>query len=84
MVVGLSPRLLFVFCGLFSNHLALDRPDIAKMSGAQILRNINHFIGGHNFFQTKRTFMLNEGEKMPFRKIVILLKLLLCETGKIP
>ena len=28
--------------------------------------------------------MLNEGEKMPFHKIVILVKLLLCKTGKIP
>ena len=27
--------------------------------------------------------MLNEGEKMPFHKIVILVKLLLCKTGKI-
>ena len=37
---------------------------------------------GHNFFQTKRTYLLNEGEKTPFRKVVILVKLLLCETGK--
>ena len=26
---------------------------VYKMRGAQILSNINHFIGGHNFFQTK-------------------------------
>ena len=85
ILLGLSPRLLFFFLMVFfSNHLALDRPDIAKIRGAQILRNINHFIGGYNFFQTKRTYMLNEGEKMPFHKIVILVKLLLCKTGKIP
>ena len=52
---------------------------VNKMTGAQIVRNINHFIGGHNLFQTKRTYLLNKGEKTPFRKIVILAKLLLCE-----
>ena len=51
------------------------------MRGAQPLRNINHFIGGHNLFQTKRTYLLNKGEKTPFRKIVILAKLLLCEMS---
>ena len=49
-----------------------------KMRSHQTLRNINHFIGGHNLFQTKRTYLLNIGEKMPFRKIAILAKLLLC------
>ena len=34
-----------------------------KMRGAQTLRNINHVIGGHNLFQTKRTYLLNKGEK---------------------
>ena len=42
---------------------------------------MNHFIGGHNLFQTKRTYLLNKGEKTPFRKIVILAKLLLCEKS---
>ena len=45
------------------------------------LRNINHFIGGHNLLQTKRTYLLNKGEKTTFRKIVILAKLLLCEMS---
>ena len=40
-----------------------------KMRSHQTLRNINHFIGGHNLFQTKRTYLLNKGEKTPFRKI---------------
>ena len=52
-----------------------------KMRSHQTLRNINHFIGGHNLFQTKRTYLLNIGEKMPFRKIAILEKLLLCEMS---
>ena len=52
-----------------------------KMRSHQTLRNINHFIGGHNLFQTKRTYLLNIGEKTPFRKIVILAKLLLCEMS---
>ena len=51
------------------------------MRSHQTLRNINHFIGGHNLFQTKRTYLLNKGEKTPFRKIVILEKLLLCEIS---
>ena len=57
---------------------------VNKMRSHQALRNINHFIGGHNLsnlFQTKRTYLLNKGEKMPFRKIVILAKLLLCERS---
>ena len=54
---------------------------VSKMRGAQTLRNINHFIGRHNLFQTKRTYLLNKGEKTPFRKIVILAKLLLCERS---
>ena len=54
---------------------------VSKMRGAQTLRNINHFIGGHNLFQTKRTYLLNKGEKTPFRKVVILEKLLLCEMS---
>ena len=89
MLLSLSPRLLrptytsrayprvfaffFFLDGLFSNCLALDRPYIAKMRGAQI----HHFIGGGNFFLTKRAYLLNEGEKTSFRKIVILAKLLL-------
>ena len=52
---------------------------VNKMRGAQTLQNINHFIGGHNLFQTKRTYLLNKGEKTPFCKMVILVKLLLCE-----
>ena len=47
------------------------------MTGAQIVRNIHHFIGGHNLFKTERTYLLNKGEKTLFRKIVILVKLLL-------
>ena len=54
---------------------------VNKMRSHQALRNINHFIGGHNLFQTKRTYLLNKGEKTPFRKIVILEKLLLCEMS---
>ena len=34
-----------------------------KMRSHQTLRNINHFIGGRNLFQTKRTYLLNIGEK---------------------
>ena len=52
-----------------------------KMRSHQTLRNINHFIGGHNLFQMKRTYLLSIGEKTPFRKIVILEKLLLCEIS---
>ena len=48
---------------------------VSKMRGAQTLPNINHFIGGHNLFQTKRTYVLNKGEKTPFRKIVIRTKI---------
>ena len=44
-------------------------------------KNIDHFIGGHILFWTKRTHLRNKGEKTPFRKIVILAKLLLCETS---
>ena len=54
---------------------------VNKMRSHQALRNINHFIGGHNLFQTKRTYLLNKGEKTPFRKVVILEKLLLCEMS---
>ena len=52
---------------------------VNKMRSAQALQNIYHVIGGHNLFQTKRTYLLNKGEKKEFRKIVILAKLLLCE-----
>ena len=54
---------------------------VNNMRSHQALRNINHFIGGHNLFQTKRTYLLNKGEKSPFRKIVILAKLRLCERS---
>ena len=54
---------------------------VSKMRDAQTLPYINHFIGGHNLFQTKRTYVPNKGEKTPFRKIVILAKLLLCEMS---
>ena len=57
---------------------------VNKMRSNQTLRNMNHFIGGHNLFQAKRTYLLNQSEKRPFRKIVIVLKLLLCEKGKNP
>ena len=52
-----------------------------KMRGAQTLWNINHFIGGYNLFRTTGTYLLNKGKKTPFRKIVILEKLLLCEMS---
>ena len=52
-----------------------------KMRGAQTLWNINHFIGGYNLFRTGGTYLLNKGKKTPFRKIVILEKLLLCEMS---
>ena len=51
-----------------------------KMTGAQTLQNINQFIGGYNLFRT-RIYLLNKDEKTPFRKIVIPLKLLLCEIS---
>ena len=54
---------------------------VSKMRGAQTRRNINHFIGGQNLFRTKRTYLLNKGEKTPFRKIVILENLLFCEMS---
>ena len=54
---------------------------VNNMRSHQALRNINHFIGGHNLFQTKRTYLLNKGEKSPFRKIVVLAKLRLCERS---
>ena len=59
----------------------INSSTVNKMRSHQTLRNINHFIGGHNLFQTKRTYLLNKGEKTPFRKIVILAKLLLCEMS---
>ena len=36
---------------------------VKKMRGAQTLRNINQFIGGYNFFRSRRTYLLNIGEK---------------------
>ena len=39
------------------------------------------FFFNNNLFPTKRTYLLNEGEKTPFDKIVILAKLLLCEMS---
>ena len=36
---------------------------VNNMRSHQTLRNINHFIGGHNLFQTKRTYLLNKAEK---------------------
>ena len=36
---------------------------VSKMRGAQTIPNINHLIGGHNLFQSKRTYLLNKGEK---------------------
>ena len=54
---------------------------VKKIRGDQTLRNIDHFIGGHILFRTKRTYLLNKSEKTPFRKIVIVAKLLLCETS---
>ena len=54
---------------------------VNNMRSHQALRNITHFIGGHNLFQTKRTYLLNKGEKTPFRKIIVLEKLLLCEMS---
>ena len=57
---------------------------VNKMRGDQALGNIDHFIGGHILFRTKRAYLLNKGEKTPFRKIVIVAKLLLCEIGKNP
>ena len=52
---------------------------VNKMRGDQALGNIDHFIGGHILFRTKRAYLLNKGEKTPFRKIVIVAKLLVCE-----
>ena len=57
---------------------------VNKMRGDQALGNIDHFIGGHILFRTKRAYLLNKGEKTPFRKIVILEKLLLCAKSKNP
>ena len=54
---------------------------VKKIRGDQTLRNIHHFVGGHILFRMKRTYLLNKSEKMPFRKIVIVAKLLLCETS---
>ena len=54
---------------------------VKKVRGDQTLRNIGHFIGGHILFRTKRTYLLNKSEKTPFRKIVIVAKLLLCEMA---
>ena len=42
-----------------------------KMRGARSLQNIDQFIGGYNLFWTRRTYLLDKGEKTPFRKIVI-------------
>ena len=57
---------------------------VKQMRGDQTLRNIDHFIGGHILFGTKRTYryyLLNKSEKTPFHKIVILAKLLLCKAS---
>ena len=47
---------------------------VNKMRGAQILRNINYFIGGHNLFQTKWTYSLNESEKTTFDPKVVIFR----------
>ena len=54
---------------------------VSEMRGAQILRNVNHFIGGHNFSETKTHICYMKVKKRHFAK-VILVKLLLC--GKNP
>ena len=54
---------------------------VSKMKGAQTHQNIHHFIGRQNLSRTKRAYLLNKGQKMPFRKIIILEKLLLCEMS---
>ena len=36
---------------------------VNNMRSPQTGRNINHFIGAHNLFQTKRTYLLNKAEK---------------------
>ena len=46
---------------------------VNEMRSPQTLQNINLFIGGHNLFLTKRTYLLNKGEKMPFHKMVIII-----------
>ena len=38
---------------------------VNKMRGDQALGNIDHFIGGHILFRTKRAYLLNKGEKTP-------------------
>ena len=54
---------------------------VNNIRSPKTLANINHFICRHNLFQTKRAYLLNKGEKRPFRKIGILAKLLLCEMS---
>ena len=54
---------------------------VNKMRGDKALGNIDHFIGGHILFRTKRTYFLNKSEKTPLCKIGILAKLLPCETS---
>ena len=53
----------------------INSSTVNKMRGAKDLQNIDQFIGGYNLFRTKRTYLLNKGEKTPFRKIVILEKI---------
>ena len=64
---------------------------LANMFFSTVTNCIHQFIGGYNllvdtiFFRTGRTYLLNIGgkkvKKTPFRKIVILAKLLLCEMS---
>ena len=41
---------------------------VNKMRGDNALGNIDHFIGGHILFRTKRTYFLNKSEKHHFAK----------------
>ena len=58
---------------------------VYKMRGAQTARLfailIISLVDTIFFFQRKRTYLLNEGQKTSFRKTVILAKLLLCEMS---
>ena len=54
---------------------------VSKMKGAQTHQNIHHFIGRQNLSRTKGAHLLNKGQKMPFRNIIMLEKLLLSEMS---
>ena len=69
---GIPDKMVRVTVGIYAGF------ECAKKSEKNC---IHQFIGGYNLLRSRRTYLLNIGEKTPFRKIVVLAKLLLCERS---